>query len=283
MAISLPDILALKSGPRAFSWDQASSIRYALGLGYGTDPTDERQLRFVYEKGLRAVPTMSTVIPWGIGPDRRRMGIDYSKLLHGEQQITIHEPLAAAGEVMAEAHVSAVYDKGVGKGAVIVTQTTLRDRGERLVATLTTTLFARADGGFGGDTSGAPQPHPIPDRAPDVVLELPTRPEQALLYRLNGDLNPLHADPGVARAAGFPQPILHGLCTYGMTCRGVMSAFTDDLPEPIGVHAARFAAPLFPGETLVLEMWRDGEVVSFRGRSKERDLVVVNNGRTELR
>ena len=142
--------------------------------------------------------------------------------------------------------------------------------------------FARADGGFGGSSDGEATPHPKPERAPDLSLDFPTRPDQALLYRLNGDRNPLHADPAFAKMVGFPRPILHGLCTFGITCRAVMQAYTSFDPVPIKSHQARFSAPLFPGETITVDLWRDGEVVSFEARVKDRDAVVIKNGKAVL-
>jgi acyl dehydratase len=144
------------------------------------------------------------------------------------------------------------------------------------------TAFARGDGGFGGPKEGAPEPHAVPDRAPDLVHEAATRPDQAFLYALSGDRNPLHRDPNVARMAGFPRPILHGLCTYGIACRSVLSAVCDYDPARITGFDVRFSAPVFPGETIVTEMWVDGAIVSFRSKVKERDVVCLNNGKCTL-
>ncbi len=155
------------------------------------------------------------------------------------------------------------------------------DSGEPL-ATLTSSIFARGDGGFGGPSEGAPEPHQVPDRAPDVSLDFPTTENQALIYRLSGDRNPLHSDPTIAKMAGFPRPILHGLCTYGITCRAVLQAFADMDPAKIKSHAIRFSSPVFPGETVTVDLWRDGNVVSFEARVKERGLTVAKNGKTEL-
>jgi acyl dehydratase len=175
-----------------------------------------------------------------------------------------------------------VYDKG-DKGAVIYSETVLTDaKSGEMIATLTGSTFARGDGGFGGPSEGAPEPHAVPTRAPDLSLDFPTRPDQALIYRLSGDRNPLHADPKIAAIAGFPRPILHGLCTYGITCRAVMQAFADFEPARIKSHQVRFSSPVFPGETITVDLWKDGDVVSFEARIKDRGVVVVRNGKTVL-
>ena len=172
----------------------------------------------------------------------------------------------------------AVFDKGKDKGAVIRHQTVLKDeKGEKL-ATLVASRFARGDGGFGGPSEGQPEPHAVPNRAPDKIVDITTRPDQALVYRLCGDRNPLHSDPGFAKKAGFPKPILHGMCTYGITCRGVLQTYADYDPSAFRQHAARFSSPVYPGETVTMEMWKDGNVdfvrsqgeVAQRHRDQER-------------
>jgi len=198
-----------------------------------------------------------------------------------------------------------VFDKGVGRGAIVLFETTLADRttGER-ISTSVATSFARGDGGFGGPQGSGPAPHPIPDRAPDKVLDAATLPNQALFYRLCGDRNPLHADPEYAVAGGFPRPILHGLCALGFAGAAVLRAFADYDPARVHEIAVRFTAPVFPGETIRTEMWRDvagraetppsadpregGEasesqiVVSYRSRVVERDVPVLNHGKVVL-
>ena len=255
---------------------------YALGAGFMRDPLNAKELPFVYENGLRAVPTMATVLAFAqsvIG----RTGTNFLMLVHGEQRLTLHKPLPAAAEIVPEDRIVGVYDKGKDKGALIVSEKIIRDRttGEKL-CTLSATAFARGDGGFGGPKEGAPVPHPIPARAPDLVHEADTRPDQAFLYALSGDRNPLHRDPNVAKMAGFPRPILHGLCTYGTACRSVLSAVCDYDPARIAGFDARFSAPVFPGETIATEMWVDGAIVSFRSRVKEREVVCLNNGKCTL-
>jgi acyl dehydratase len=177
-----------------------------------------------------------------------------------------------------------VIDKGAGKGALVLSEREISDKatGEP-IATVTHTMFCRGDGGFGGPPRPAPAPHPIPTRAPDTVCDLGTRPEAALIYRLSGDLNPLHSDPAVAKQAGYPRPILHGLGSFGVAAHAVLKSFCGYESRRLVAFAARFSAPVFPGETLRTEMWRDGAVVSFRSSVVERDVIAVNNGRAEVR
>lgn len=282
MPIAYPDILDLKAQGQTFSYGDRETMLYALGVGMGADPMNEVELPFVYENGLKAVPSLATVVAWGAGPGIGKMGINFLMVVHGEQAVEFHQPMPTSANLTADSRVVAAYDKGP-KGAVIVTETVLKEAGSGAkIATLTSSTFARGDGGFGGPSEGQPEPHPIPARAPDLSLDFPTRPDQALLYRLSGDRNPLHSDPNVAKMAGFPRPILHGLCTYGITCRAVLTSFAEHQPERIKSHSARFSSPVFPGETITVDLWRDGDVVSFEARVKAREVTVIKNGKTVL-
>jgi acyl dehydratase len=283
MPVTYDGLMSLSSEGDVFSYGDRETMLYALGVGMGRDPMDEGELPFVYENGLKTVPTMATVIAWAqrtIG----RAGINYLMVVHGEQRLTVHKPLPAAAEIIADERVVAAVDKGAGKGALIYTEKVIRlkDTNEKL-CTLGGTIFARGDGGFGGPSTGGPEPHPIPERKADTVCETDTRVDQALLYRLSGDRNPLHSDPKVAKMAGFPRPILHGLCTYGTVCRGVLKTLCNYDHTMITGFDVRFSAPVFPGETIVTELWKDGNVVSFRSKVKERDVVVINNGKCTLK
>jgi acyl dehydratase len=142
--------------------------------------------------------------------------------------------------------------------------------------------FARGDGGFGGPSEGQPEPHKIPNRAPDMTVDITTRPDQALLYRLCGDRNPLHSDPEFAKRGGFDRPILHGMCTYGLSCRAVLQTYADYDPNAFKRHAVRFSSPVFPGETVSFDLWKDGNVVSIEGKVKSRNVTVIRNGMTVL-
>jgi len=283
MPISYPEILNIRSEPQTREWTDRDTMLYALGIGMGQDPMNLAELPFVFEAGLKGVPTMATCMAWGGGPSAGLMGINFMLVVHGEQKVEIHKPLPTECTVELDGRVLGAWDKGAGKGAVIVVETTMKNKksGEML-ATLTSSIFARGDGGFGGPAEGAPEPHQVPDRAPDQSLDFPTKPDQALIYRLSGDRNPLHADPAFAKMAGFDRPILHGLCTYGVTCRAVMQAFTDMDPNKIKSHQIRFSSPVFPGETITVDLWRDGDVVSFEARVKDRGVTVAKNGKSVL-
>jgi acyl dehydratase len=204
-------------------------------------------------------------------------------VVHGEQRMTIHQPLPAAASVISRVKVKAAFDKGADKGALILVEaaTTLADSGEALCTGLST-VFARGDGGFGGPSGPAPAAHEIPAREPDESLTYPTLPQAALIYRLSGDRNPLHSDPDFAEAAGFPRPILHGLCTYGIAGRSVLAAYCDYEPARIKQFDVRFSSPVFPGENIRTDMWRDGDTVSFRCYVEERGNMILDCGKAEL-
>jgi acyl dehydratase len=293
MPIYYPDILEQKTEPRTFSYGDKDVMLYALGIGMGRDPMDERELPFVYEKDLKVVPTAATVLAAGAGrraaqaveqkEGLRVSQLNYLMVVHGEQKVELHKPLALNGSFTATSRTVGAFDKGKDKGAVVVNETIWTDDKGEKVATLTGSTFARGDGGFGGPSDGAPEPHAVPTRKPDISVPIETRPDQALLYRLNGDRNPLHSDPDVAKRAGFPRPILHGLCTYGITCRAVLQEICDYMPEQILSHQARFSAPVFPGDTVTVDLWKDGDVVSFEARVLDRGATVIRNGKTVLR
>jgi acyl dehydratase len=280
LPIPYPDVLALKSEGLRFAWSERDAMLYALGLGFGADPLDEQELRFVYEEGLQTVPTLATAVAFAPGPVAQ-IPLNAAMVVHADQRAVFHRPFPAQGELVCDMAVTGAWDRGP-KGAMLEIESRLKDASGRPLATLTAALIARGDGGFGGSSQGAPELHPTPDRDPDVTLDFETRPEQALLYRLSGDRNPLHADPKVAEAAGFERPILHGLCTYGVCCRAVLKAYAGYDPTTIRAHDARFSAPVFPGETVSVDLWRDGDVVSFQARVKARDITVVRHGRTLL-
>jgi acyl dehydratase len=281
MAIDYPAILQLKDQGRRFTWSDRDTMLYALAIGLGADPLNRDELPFVFEKGLRAMPTLATVIAWGASIPAERLGTDRGQTFHGEESLTLHAPLPVTGEVIADSRVCAVYDKG-DKGAVIERETILRDAATGAdLATIIRTAFARADGGFGGPTHKS-SPHMPPSRDPDAVLEFPTRPGHALLYRLCGDRNPLHADPDVAAAAGFSAPILHGLCTYGICCWALLKAFCQFDPTRLKSQTVRFSAPVFPGDRIAIRLWKEARVVSFEAYVEARNATVIKSGRAEI-
>jgi acyl dehydratase len=255
------------------------SILYALGVGYGHDPMDEAQLRYVYEKNLCAVPTMPVVLGhpgfWMMNP---ATGIDWVKIVHGEQSLRIYHPVPTAGTVVGRMRVKAIVDKGKDKGALVYQERNVIDKASGTVlATLDHVTFCRGDGGIGKSDPAPPPPPVVPESAPDASCDLPTLPQAALIYRLCADLNPLHAEPAVAKAAGFPRPILHGLCTYGVAGHAVLKTFCAYDPEKLVGLSVRFSSPVFPGETIRTEMWRRDSTVLFRSRVLGRDVVVLNN------
>jgi acyl dehydratase len=283
MALNYERLMGLKRDADRFSYTERETMLYALGIGMGADPLDRNELPFVFEQpGLKTVPSMATVLTRI--PLLKDCGYDYTRVVHGEQGLTLHRPLPPAGELVASARVTAAYDKGAGKGAVIYTETAARSAADgEAMFTLRSVTFARGDGGFGGPAGSGPAPHPLPERKPDATVTLATRKDQALLYRLNGDRNPLHADPDLARRVGFSAPILHGLGTYGVACRAILQAVVAYDHKRITGFDVRFSAPVYPGDAIATDLWVDGRTVSFRCRIAERDdLVVLNNGRCML-
>lgn len=261
------------------------TILYALGLGLGSDPLDENQLRFVYEDGLQALPTMAVVLGYpGFWLKNPETGVDWAKVLHGEQGLQVFRPLPAAGTVIGRTRVTDLIDKGAGKGAILYLDRDIIDKASgELLCRVSGSSFLRGDGGYGGKSGPTPVPHQIPERDADITLALPTLPQAALIYRLSGDTNPLHADPKVATGAGFKAPILHGLCTYGVVGRALIQAVGNSDPDSMRRMDVRFTSPVYPGETVVTEIWRgENGAVSFRARVKERDVVVINNGYAEF-
>ncbi len=264
------------------SYTAKDVMLYALGIGLGHDPMDARELAFVYEGNLEVLPTFACVL--GFEPFLLRdTGVDFERIVHGEEHLTLHRPLASSGTIVASHAIDDVIDKGAGKGALLMTRRVISDRatGAKL-ATIRQGVFCRGDGGF-GTVRPSPPVHAIPERAPDATCDLPTRPEMALIYRLSGDVNPLHVDPATAKAAGFPRPILQGLGSFGVAGHALLRSLCGYDTSRLTEISGRFSAPVFPGETLRTEMWRDGEVVSFRVRVLERGLVAINNGRAAVR
>ncbi|AVA38169.1 MaoC/PaaZ C-terminal domain-containing protein [Cupriavidus metallidurans] len=289
MAIDYRRLKGWEFDEQVTRYKEEDCIRYALSLGMASDPLDEADLKYVHEDDLRVVPTfLATVGAPGAWASDPRTGIDWMQILHGEHRMRFHGALAGAGAVHSKTRVSRVVDKGAGKGALVVTERSITDHnsGEPL-ATVEHVSFCRADGGFTTrDTPGDAAPEallPVPLGEPDVAMEMPTLPSAALLYRLNGDRNPIHALPAAARQAGFERPILHGLCTYGMAARAVLRHACGGQPARLASLSARFSAPVIPGETLRAEMWRVEDQVRFRVVAKERDVVVLSHGTADIR
>jgi len=263
------------------TYSHSDTMLYALSVGLGSDPTDAGQLKFVYEEGLKALPTMSLVLAdpgfWLREPDT---GIDWPQVLYGEVGMELHAPLPACTAVIGKTTINEIVDKGPGKGALIYTTRRVveRDSG-KLLCTLDSTYFCRTDGGFGGASGPTRVPHALPERHCDEVCDLRTLRQSALLYRLTGDFNPLHVDPAVAGRAGFDRPILHGLCTFGVAGHALLKTLCHYEADRTIRMRARFSKPVFPGETVRTEIWREGRGrAGFRCRALERNTVVLDNG-----
>lgn len=259
------------------------TMLYAATLGFGQDPLSPGQLRFVYEKDLVAVPTFAAILchpgRWTVAPELR---VTLNKTVHGEQRVFLHRPLPPEGDLVARARVHAVQDKGA-KGALIHAARTMYDRASgEPVASILHSTFCRADGGFGREFGSAPVAEPLPERAPDAVVDIVTRPEAAVLYRLNNDRNPLHIEPAYAAKAGFDRPILHGLCTWGLASRAILQGVLEYDQTPLRSVEARFSRPVFPGETVRFDIWREDRLCRFRARIKARDVTVLDAGRCLL-
>jgi acyl dehydratase len=276
-------------GQIVHAYTQRDTMLYALGLGMGADPLDEGELGFVFEKDLQAVPTMATVLGspgfWWRDP---RTGAAWVKLVHGEQAVRLYQPLPTAANIVATNKVLSITDKGEGKGAIVLIERELREQQSGdLVARSRNVTFLRGDGGYskqGGTSDAGPEPlPPVPDRPCDVEVLLPTLERQALIYRLSGDYNTLHADPSVARSAGFERPILHGLCTYGMAAHALLRAICNYEAARIRSVAVRFTAPVIPGEEVRFQFWDAGNgIFHLRASVDARNAIVLNNGLIEL-
>jgi acyl dehydratase len=271
------------------AYTRRDTILYALGLGLGSDPMDEAQLRFVHEKKLQAMPTMATVLAWpeSVWSDPRS-GAAYAKMVHGEQNLRIFKPLPPEGAVRGRDRIVALTDLGAKKGATATVSRNILDaESGDLLAEVTAVNFLRGDGGF-SEISGASDPRAPglpapPDRPPDIQMDLATLPQAALIYRLNGDYNPLHADPASARANGFERPILHGLCSFGMAAYAVLRACCESRADALARIAVRFTAPVLPGDTLHFSIWRESaQELHFRVSVEARRKVVLDHGIVEL-
>jgi acyl dehydratase len=284
MTIVYDKLMALDIAPAEQIYDAKDCMLYALGVGLGHDPMNEDELAFVYEKDLKVLPTMATVLAHSGSLARNPdSGINWVMVVNGEQGFALERPLSGEGVLIGRTKIVEVIDKGAGKGALLLTERKITDKATGApIATVTQTIFCRGDGGFGGPPRQSPQPHPIPTRAPDAVCDFGTRPEMALIYRLSGDYNPLHAEPAAAKAAGFDRPILHGLGTFGVSGHALLKTVCGYDPARLKSFSCRFSAPVFPGETIRTEMWRDGPIVSFRARVVGRDVIAINHGRAEV-
>jgi acyl dehydratase len=280
MAIDFEKLLALEIPEVVQSYTERDVIIYALGVGLGYRPLNERALRFVYEKNLQVLPTMPLVVGHpGFWMRDLPTGIDFTKIVHAEQAIELHRSMAPSGKVIGKTKVTDIIDKGVGRGAIVTFERHLYEFDSReLIAIMRQSNFCRADGGFSGPTKEVVKPSDFPGVAPHFVVDLPTRPETALLYRLSADLNPLHIDPKVASAAGFACPILHGMASFAIAGHAILQSVCRYDGARLKALSSRFTSPVIPGETLRTEIWRDRDELRFRCIVLERGIIALNYG-----
>jgi acyl dehydratase len=276
-----PDSVGAKSEPGIRSWDSKDSLIYALGVGCGV-----ADLTFTTENSQgvdqQALPTMGVVLGVAGGGIFEQVGeIDWTMLVHGEQAIELHQPIPVEGSVTSVSEVTGIYDKGSAGVLAMKTESVDSATGAPMWTTHST-AFIRGAGGFGGDRGPSGKRNEAPDTEPDQVITYATRVDQALLYRLSGDRNPLHSDPKFAAAAGFDRPILHGLCTYGFTGRALLGALCGGEPTRFKAMEARFSAPVFPGDELTIKIWNTGEGEAVFQTLRNGEQVVIDGGRCQL-
>jgi acyl dehydratase len=266
-----------------YTFTQRDTAIYALGVGAPADWLDPDELKFVYELhgGFCALPTMPVIyssksIQDVVQGDIQGIKFNPMMLVHGEQALEIKAPLPVEGTITCTPKIRSIHDKG--SGMLIATEVSCKDASGTEIAVTSGSMFIRGLGGFGGER-GSSEKIEMPERAPDVVHEEQTLTKQALIYRLNGDINPLHADPAMAAIGNFPTPILHGLATYGFAGRAVLKHFAGNKPSRFKSMSGRFSREVYPGDTLVTEMWNENGAVYFQTKAKERDVVVISNGR----
>ena len=282
--LSYERVMAYRPSNIRVNYGERECILYALGIGAGMDPLDPGELKFVYERaGLAAFPTMAVVLGWPGRMTDPAFGIDERLVVAGDLKVVLHRPLASEAKLVSRPRVKEVIDKGPGNAAIIQNTRDLIGEDGAPVATVDSSTFARKHGGFGGKATETPAPHAVPQTAPEKICDLPTPPNLALLYRLNGDENPLHADPERAKAAGFDRPILHGAASFGIAARAILRECADYRPERLKSIEARFSRPVFPGDTIRTEIWREGERISFQCRVVSRNDIVLSNGLATLR
>ncbi|MFB9125796.1 3-alpha,7-alpha,12-alpha-trihydroxy-5-beta-cholest-24-enoyl-CoA hydratase [Paraburkholderia dipogonis] len=262
-------------------YGKRETILYALSVWGGGGVVDAQGLRYLYEPNLLVVPSMAVVLGYpGFWLRNPATGLDWKSVLHVEQSVTLHRALAPEGMVIGRSRIEEIYDRGDKRGAIIVTVRDIADaEGGDPIATLRCTEFCRGEGGFGGPNPPAREIEPLPTAPPDHEIPVPIAPNAALLYRLTGDDNALHADPDVARTVGFDRPILHGMCTFGTTVSSLVRLLVPNNPEVVQHVKVRFSAPVFPGDQLCIDVWnkRPG-CVRFRVRCTSRDVVVIDQG-----
>ena len=284
MGLNYERIMAYRPADIAVSYGPRECILYALGIGLGMNPVDPGELKFVYERAnLEAFPTMAVVLGWPGRMTDPAFGVDEKLVVAGDLKVVLHRPLAPQAQLVSRPRIREVIDKGPGNAAIILNTRDLTAKDGTLVATVDSSTFARKHGGFGGKVTETPAPPAVPRTPPQIVCDLPTPTNLALLYRLTGDENPLHADPERAKVAGFDRPILHGAASFGIAAHAVLRSVADYRPERLASIEARFSKPVFPGETIRTEIWPHGERIAFQCRVVARDAIVLSNGLATLR
>ena len=285
MAIDYQKLTNWKFDDFVHDFTQRDTMLYALGVGLGVPPTDAAQLPFVYEEGLRALPSMAAVLAYrGFWVKDPSTGINWQKVVHADQSIDLLKPLPVEGRVIGKQRVAGLIDRGPGKGSLLYNaRDVIDDATGDMLCKVRWSNMLRGDDSFGGPSGPIPAAHVMPESPADHVVDLPTLPQAALIYRLSGDYNPLHADPAVAKAAGFPAPILHGLCTFGVAGHALLKVASGYRPERVKSLHCRFSSPVYPGDTIRTEIWNASNgKVSFRSTAVERNVVVLNNGWAEV-
>ena len=270
MALDAERLLNLKISPSRVAYTDRDVMLYALAVG-----ADGCELDFVYEKTLSAIPSFATILCFN-DTWLSEGGVALKDTVHGSLDLTFHAPLATSGEAVATTRIAGLVDKGEGRGGIILQEVALEQAGSK-ACTCLSSVFVRGGGGFGGSVGEATPSFDVPQQAPDVVVRVPTAPNQALLFRLLGDRNPLHIDPDVARQSGFQGPIMHGACTFGLACLTVIRAFCGGDARRLTRFAARFVGPLIPGQPLFFSFWREAGALTFRAATGE-GAAVLDNG-----
>lgn len=282
MALNYDMLLASPPAIKHQQYGDRDTILYALGVGLGVEHQDVRQLPFLWERDLLALPTSAATLAWTRFADLD-LGITYAKMVHAEQRMVIHQPVPPVGAVYSQLRVQDVVDRGVERGAMIYWERKLfNQQDDSLISTQILSVLARGDGGFGGPDRPSLRSHQIPKRGPDLKCEMQVSTRSALIYRLTGDINPLHIDPAYARKVGFSGPILHGLATYGFVGHAILRSVLDYDASRLVELDGRFSAPVYPGDRIEIDLWVDGDIVSLRATAPDRNLVIFDNGRARI-
>jgi acyl dehydratase len=283
MPIDPKKALGAQIGEGKYTWTKDQVILYHLGVGAGVPPTDRGELEYTYEKNLKVLPSYGVIPVFGaLGGLGNTPGLsfNFAMLLHGEQDIEVHQPIPTEATVTSSGRIAEIWDKG--KAALVVLEVKTKDEAGMPLFTNRFSLFLRGEGGFGGEP-GPKAGNEAPSRKPDGVITSPMLPQQALIYRLSGDKNPLHADPDFAKMGGFDKPIIHGLCSYGIVCKAIVDEALGGDVTKVARYQARFAGVGFPGETYLTSYWKEGDKILIQAKSKERDAIIISNAAITVR